>query len=301
MGWATFSVISSETHLVTLAVLLSHVGRLQRIFIARQSCHSSHESCVSQPQLYKGRLACRVTRLGEFSPIGRLFTLGCSLKINKVAQIIWLLFPWLRFCLGFDTTWVGLCTFRTFFHMLLGSPCSHVIAWGTCLKSSCVGLQCQKQKDCWRDKKTFPMLIILIHYVVFLYGSYLKKIMSTKTTQIWLQKTICVYMKLYKCTWNYMSVYETKCVNIRLYLCIKQYVSTKTICVYKNYMCLQKLYVSTKTICVYKNHMTLQNLVWVHKPYDSTKPYVSTKTYICAYTNHTCAQKHVRTYKKMYV
>jgi hypothetical protein len=29
----------------------------------------------------------RVTRLGEFSPIGRLFTLGCVRKITEVAQI----------------------------------------------------------------------------------------------------------------------------------------------------------------------------------------------------------------------
>jgi hypothetical protein len=29
----------------------------------------------------------RVTRLGEFSPIGRLFTLGTFLKITKVAHI----------------------------------------------------------------------------------------------------------------------------------------------------------------------------------------------------------------------
>jgi hypothetical protein len=28
-----------------------------------------------------------VTRLGEFSPIGRLFTVGCVLKIAEVAQI----------------------------------------------------------------------------------------------------------------------------------------------------------------------------------------------------------------------
>jgi hypothetical protein len=34
-------------------------------------------------------LATRVTRLGEFSPFGRLFTLGRFLKVARVAQIVW--------------------------------------------------------------------------------------------------------------------------------------------------------------------------------------------------------------------
>jgi hypothetical protein len=34
----------------------------------------------------------RVTRLGEFSPNGRLFTLGSGLKITEVGQISGLLF-----------------------------------------------------------------------------------------------------------------------------------------------------------------------------------------------------------------
>jgi hypothetical protein len=33
-----------------------------------------------------------VTRLGKFSPIGRLFTLGCYLKITEAAKTIWLHF-----------------------------------------------------------------------------------------------------------------------------------------------------------------------------------------------------------------
>jgi hypothetical protein len=37
-------------------------------------------------------LASRVTRLGEFSPDGRLFTLAILLKITEVAQILGLLF-----------------------------------------------------------------------------------------------------------------------------------------------------------------------------------------------------------------
>jgi hypothetical protein len=34
-----------------------------------------------------------VTRLGEFSPIGRLFSFNSFLKITKVANIFWPLFP----------------------------------------------------------------------------------------------------------------------------------------------------------------------------------------------------------------
>jgi hypothetical protein len=38
-----------------------------------------------------------LTRLGEISPIGRLFIFG---KITEAAQIIWLLFPWLNLCIN---------------------------------------------------------------------------------------------------------------------------------------------------------------------------------------------------------
>jgi hypothetical protein len=34
----------------------------------------------------------RVDRLGEFSPIGSLFTLGCFMKSTEIAQIVCLLF-----------------------------------------------------------------------------------------------------------------------------------------------------------------------------------------------------------------
>jgi hypothetical protein len=37
-------------------------------------------------------LAVRMARLGEFSPMGQLFTLGSFEKITETAQIIWLLF-----------------------------------------------------------------------------------------------------------------------------------------------------------------------------------------------------------------
>jgi hypothetical protein len=41
----------------------------------------------------KGSLLNRVTRLGEFSPLGQLFTLSSFSKITEVAQTFGLLFP----------------------------------------------------------------------------------------------------------------------------------------------------------------------------------------------------------------
>jgi hypothetical protein len=38
----------------------------------------------------------RVTRLDGVAPIVRLFTLGDFLKITKVAQFLWLIFPWYK-------------------------------------------------------------------------------------------------------------------------------------------------------------------------------------------------------------
>jgi hypothetical protein len=40
----------------------------------------------------KNKGGARVTRLGDFSPIGRLFTLGLFTKITKVAQMFGLIF-----------------------------------------------------------------------------------------------------------------------------------------------------------------------------------------------------------------
>jgi hypothetical protein len=55
-----------------------------------------------------GKIGARVTRLGEFSPIGRLFSLESYLKITKVGQIFWATFlPQQMFCINFDKKWVG--------------------------------------------------------------------------------------------------------------------------------------------------------------------------------------------------
>jgi hypothetical protein len=50
----------------------------------------------------------RVTGLAEFSPNGRVFTLGIFLKITEVALIFVQLFPNHRLCITFDKKWVGL-------------------------------------------------------------------------------------------------------------------------------------------------------------------------------------------------
>jgi hypothetical protein len=64
----------------------------------------------------------RVTRLGEFSPIGRLFTLGSVLKSTEEAQFIWRLFLHQKIRICFDKKWDGL-NFGRFFHKHIWSPC----------------------------------------------------------------------------------------------------------------------------------------------------------------------------------
>jgi hypothetical protein len=63
----------------------------------------------------------RVTRLGQFLPIGWLFTLGSVLKLTKVAKFLGLLFPRYQLCINFDKKWVGL-HFGRLFHKLIRSP-----------------------------------------------------------------------------------------------------------------------------------------------------------------------------------
>jgi hypothetical protein len=64
----------------------------------------------------------RVTRLGEFSPFGWLFTLGSFSKISKVTQILGATFVHSTSCvLIFGKTWVGV-HFVQFFHKLIWSP-----------------------------------------------------------------------------------------------------------------------------------------------------------------------------------
>jgi hypothetical protein len=55
--------------------------------------------------------ADRVTRLGELSPIGRLFTLGSFLKVTGVTQISGNYFP--QYCLNIDKEWVELIFSQT--------------------------------------------------------------------------------------------------------------------------------------------------------------------------------------------
>jgi hypothetical protein len=65
----------------------------------------------------------RVTRLGEFSHIGRLFSLVGVYKITAVARIVGLLFPWDILCINSEKM-VGLHSWR-FSHKLVWSSWLH--------------------------------------------------------------------------------------------------------------------------------------------------------------------------------
>jgi hypothetical protein len=49
----------------------------------------------------------RVTRLGKFSPLGQLFTLGIVLKITEVAQFLGYFFPRKHLRINFDKKCLG--------------------------------------------------------------------------------------------------------------------------------------------------------------------------------------------------
>jgi hypothetical protein len=64
----------------------------------------------------------RVTRLGEFSPIGRLFSFASILKITEVAQVLGLLFSKVPVSINLDKKLDGL-HFGRLFQKLIWSPC----------------------------------------------------------------------------------------------------------------------------------------------------------------------------------
>jgi hypothetical protein len=72
-------------------------------------------------------MAARVTRLGEFSPIGLVFSAEFFLKITEVAHIFWPHFPQLRLCIYYEKKVVGL-NFGQFFHKLIRSAWQHTLA-----------------------------------------------------------------------------------------------------------------------------------------------------------------------------
>jgi hypothetical protein len=51
----------------------------------------------------KSKVTGRMTRLGDFSPMGRLITLGGFMKMIEVSQFFVLLFP----TENYDKAWVG--------------------------------------------------------------------------------------------------------------------------------------------------------------------------------------------------
>jgi hypothetical protein len=86
-----------------------HVRMVQKVFVfyigmwATTGCNISltAEWCYVFPPAWKPKN--RMTRLGELSPIGGLYTFGQFFwKLQKVAQVSGLLFQRLRLCINFD-------------------------------------------------------------------------------------------------------------------------------------------------------------------------------------------------------
>jgi hypothetical protein len=63
----------------------------------------------------------RVTRLGNFSPVGRLFTLRTFLKIAEVAHMFGLFFPTVKFIYVLIFQTMELAIFWAFLHKLIWS------------------------------------------------------------------------------------------------------------------------------------------------------------------------------------
>jgi hypothetical protein len=113
MGWATIWAISSQTHLVTEIILMLFVPFQIKVHIGAFPKESNAPSYVKFMHMYNCdvsfsfigslkaghvtsnvmmlvcfeqlsvRVGSRVTRFGEFSPIGQLLTFGRDLKIPK--------------------------------------------------------------------------------------------------------------------------------------------------------------------------------------------------------------------------
>jgi hypothetical protein len=62
------------------------------LFISRRFNFTKFYSFV----ITNGQVEVRVTRLGEFSPNGRLFSLGCYMKITEASHIYWLLYSMVK-------------------------------------------------------------------------------------------------------------------------------------------------------------------------------------------------------------
>jgi hypothetical protein len=66
---------------------------LSSLFLQNGRLSASDRAPCTAPSLESRRcMASRVTGLGEFSALGRLFSLGTFLKTTEGAQILWLLF-----------------------------------------------------------------------------------------------------------------------------------------------------------------------------------------------------------------
>jgi hypothetical protein len=97
-------------------------------------------------------LWARVTRLGEFSPNGRLFTLGSFFNNYINSPQFWATFSNVYqdyICINFDKNWVGL-HFGSFFQKLIWSHCLYLST--NVQRNSCD--QCYKKLGRQLDRKT---------------------------------------------------------------------------------------------------------------------------------------------------
>jgi hypothetical protein len=65
----------------------------------------------------------RVTRLGQFSPLGQLFSVGSFLTITEVAENFVTIFTRIKWCIYFDKNVLGYYIFGRFFTKQIWSPC----------------------------------------------------------------------------------------------------------------------------------------------------------------------------------
>jgi hypothetical protein len=101
----------------------------------------------------RGNKLGRVTRLGEFSPLGWLFTVDNFYKIKEVAQNFILLFPRKSCGFLFVKKWVGL-HLGWLFHELIWSPWS-TGAWRGTLKQLFVLLLNMGVYE-WEEQRIVP-------------------------------------------------------------------------------------------------------------------------------------------------
>jgi hypothetical protein len=102
-------------------LIFVHFLECQHLFVLTGYTRIHHISNFITFALTACWFAIRVTRLAEFSPIGRLFFKSARFWSHRYSPNFGLLFP--RLLTNLDKKWVGL-HFGRFFIKLIWSPCS---------------------------------------------------------------------------------------------------------------------------------------------------------------------------------